>query len=609
MFQRHRLVSLRFVFSPTAARCDLHRVGIKAGGATAIARRINGLFCTFGAYLLLAGLFASVGTAQTLIRHNPMETVAKDSPSDPNVPSGAARAIARFDVVPYQIFSGTFEIGVVAFHIDGVQRVEFEYETLSGPRTVTEAGMRVNPRTGVCEYWTALNASDFADGAVTVKATAYPNSGLTRELSLELYANSRNTLAGRETLYVSLTGDDTTGAGSRARPFRSIRRALTAVAENVARYDGGTIILMDPGSYDMGGTRWPANNNTWITIRPDEGLRRSDVTIVAPTREIIRPNTRRLRFCNLSFDFSKVGHIYKEDAHWQWYDNCRWYQSEGSTATYPVHNWAVRNVGFNGLYVTNCLAEEMLYGFTGCNLVRGSHCRKITGDVFQMSRMVVNCTVDGVDGLALEHHTDLFQYWDQNENVIVYGVKAVNVAAAQNFFFGGVVGTYYRNCAFVNVVVQNVQDRRGPPFTQYQRVHDHVLFMHISNPGQLSGFRDDVDPPCTARNVKFVNCMLEGLSRGRWGSKGLPEGVTVESCHFLQGELHGTRPTTGRISILDGPGSRFIYEGPAATDVLGAGQTIPGFSHPNDGTSEHGAPNRGAFIFDVGVQEADPNAQ
>lgn len=609
MFQRRRLVSLGFFFPHPVGSCEPYRVGTRAGGSRLHSGLHNVLFYFFVACLLLAGPFVSMGTSQTLIKRNPAESVAKDSLSDINVPVAAARAIARFDVVPYQIFSGAFEIGVVAFHIDGIQKVDFEYETLTGPRTVTETSMRINPRTGVCEYWTALNASDFADGPVTVKANVCPNSGLARELSLELYADAHNTLAGKETLYVSLSGDDVTGAGSRARPFGSILRALTAVAGNVARYDGGEVVLMDPGSYDMQGIRSSANNNMWITIRPDEGLLRSDVVIAPRTREFIRTNIRRLRYYNLSFDFSKIGQIYKEDSHWQWYDHCKWYQSEGSTVTYPGHNWAVRNVGFNGLYVTNCVAEEMLYGFAGCNLVRSSHCRQITGDVFQMSRMVVNCTVDGVDGPALEHHTDLFQYWDQNENVIVYGVKAMNVVSAQDFFFGGLVGTSYVNCAFVNVAVHNVQDRRGPPFTQYHHIHDHVLFMHISNPGQLSMFRDDTNTPYTGHNVKFVNCILEGLSRGTWGVMGLPDGVRVESCHFLQGKLQGTRATTGEISILDGPGSRFSYAGAGVTAITGSGQIIPGFSHPNDGTAEHGAPNRGAFIFDVNVQGVDPNAK
>jgi len=381
-------------------------------------------------------------------------------------------------------------------------------------------------------------------------------------------------------------------------PFRSIQRAFIAVTDNVSRYDGSAIILMDPGLYDMKGQRLSAENNLWITIRPDKGLHRDDVIIAPKIRENIRAKIRRLRFSNLTLDFSKIGLIYKEDSHWQWYDNCRWYQSEGPTVSYQGQYWPVRNVGFNGLYVTKSVAEDMLYAFTFCNLVRDSLCRNITGDVFQMGRMVVNCRADGVDGSALEHHTDLFQWWQSNENIIVYGVKATNIAGGQNFFFGG-NDVSYANVAVVNVAVHNTQDRFGPPYTQFQQAHDHVLIMHVSNPGQLSFFREDGEPPYTAHNVKFVNCIFEGLSLARWGVKGLPDGVSVESCHFIRGELHGTMPSTGEIFIVDESGSCFSYEGAGVVNTIGTGQEIPGFSHPNDGAAEHGAPNRGAFAFEV----------
>jgi len=376
------------------------------------------------------------------------------------------------------------------------------------------------------------------------------------------------------------------------------------LTENVSRYDGSAIVLMDPGLYDMKGPGLSAENNTWITIRPDEGLNRDEVVISPKIRENIRTKIRRLSFSNLTLDFSKIGQIYKEDVHWQWYDNCRWYQSEGPTVSYPGQNWLVRNVGFNGLYVTNSVAEDMLYAFTFCNIVRGSLCRNITGDVFQMGRMVVNCRADKVDGTALEHHTDLFQWWQSNENIIVYGVKATNIAGAQNFFFGG-VDVSYVNVAVVNVAVQNTQDRFGPPFTQFGNRHDHVLMMHVSNPRQLSFFREDVEHPYTAHDVRFVNCIFEGLSLSRWGTKGLPEGVSVESCHFIRGDPKGTRPSTGEISIIDGSGSFFSYEGAGVANTVGKGREIPGFSHPNDGAAEHGVPNRGAFAFEVVEREAE----
>ncbi len=597
MFHNQRSDLSKEVLSCSVVWRRLGYIRLKAAAKGLFAGLAIAPFFVFTMYLLLAdpsGAFFEKAYGGT-----------NEFVSDGNAPGATAQAIARFDVVPYQVFHDNFEIGVIAFHYNGIQRVEFEYETHSGVQSVDKTVMSLNSRTGVCEYWTSLNATDFEDGLVAVKATVYPNNGIERELTLELYADSGKTLRRKKALHVSLDGSDESGEGSQARPFRSIRRALIAVGENVSRYDGSEIILMDPGLYDLKGPGLSAENNMWITIHPDKSLHRDEVVIAPQIRENIRTQIRRLRFSNLTFDFSKVGLIYKEDTHWHWYDNCHWYQSEGPNILYEGQYWPVRNVGFNGFYVTDSVAEDMLYGFTFCNLVRDSHCRNITGDVFQMSRMVVNCTVDEVDGTALEHHTDLFQWWRSNENIIVYGVKATNIAGAQNLFLGGGTGVPYVDIAVVNVAVQNTQDRSEPPFTQFQGGQKHALFMHVANPGQKSYFREDAEPPYTAQDVKFVNCIFETLSLARWGAKGLPDGVSVESCHFVRGDLHGTRPSAGDISVVDGPASSFSYEGPGVADIMGTGTDIPGFSHPNDGTVEHGAPSRGAFQFEVIEEEVE----
>ena len=43
----------------------------------------------------------------------------------PNMAGFDAKSIARWDVVPYQTFSNEFHIGVVAFHMNGIDRVDF----------------------------------------------------------------------------------------------------------------------------------------------------------------------------------------------------------------------------------------------------------------------------------------------------------------------------------------------------------------------------------------------------------------------------------------------------------------------------------------------------
>lgn len=90
---------------------------------------------------------------------------------NPQMPGYDAKAIARWDVVPYQTFDGDLHIGVVAFHMNGIDRVEFSVD--GGPWTPVYE-MKLNPHSDVWEYTATLRASLFADGPVEVRAIAWP---------------------------------------------------------------------------------------------------------------------------------------------------------------------------------------------------------------------------------------------------------------------------------------------------------------------------------------------------------------------------------------------------------------------------------------------------
>jgi len=98
----------------------------------------------------------------------------------PSQPGYDARAIARWDVVPYQAFDDEFKIGVVAFHRDGIHRVDFSVE---GGEVVSVYQPTLNDRTGVVEYWATLDASRMDDGVFEVRAIVYPNTGEPRVLA------------------------------------------------------------------------------------------------------------------------------------------------------------------------------------------------------------------------------------------------------------------------------------------------------------------------------------------------------------------------------------------------------------------------------------------
>ena len=118
----------------------------------------------------------------------PPETVPVDVPMDALKPGAGRIALARWDVVPLQLVGGDFEVGVVAHHLYGIDRVEFALP--DGSRRTVHEPTR-NPRTGAIEYWTLADAADYADGPMTIEATAYPRAGVPRELDpLTLVANA-----------------------------------------------------------------------------------------------------------------------------------------------------------------------------------------------------------------------------------------------------------------------------------------------------------------------------------------------------------------------------------------------------------------------------------
>lgn len=90
-----------------------------------------------------------------------------------------AKAMARWDVVPYQTFDGDFNVGVVAFHINYIDRVEF---SVNGGPWLPVYTMSMNSQINVVEYWATLRASDFTDGPLELRAVAYPKVGIPRVL-------------------------------------------------------------------------------------------------------------------------------------------------------------------------------------------------------------------------------------------------------------------------------------------------------------------------------------------------------------------------------------------------------------------------------------------
>lgn len=518
-----------------------------------------------------------------------------------------ARAIARFDVVPGRTFDGEFRIGVVAFHINGIDRIEFSAE---GGKWASVTEPTTNSRTGVREYTATIDAKDYNDGAVEVRAIAYPVAGKPRVLEpLFLYANANGSVSGPEYFVDPANGSDS-NAGTRSAPLKTIARAFLCVRDNSRAIGGaGTITLLREATYDLPnyGSDWATidgsprpiavDNDAWLEVRADSGLSRDKVILAPSSRQLFRPHVKRLKLEGVTLDFGKIEQVYTDgDGSRVWFDGCRWTDSNGWAATYMRTRSPVRASKYHsGSYVTGCLVRDQLYGFTDQALVRDSRLEKISGDALQNSRLVLNVTVDTMDGTVLSHHSDLLQYFGHHENVIVFGVKAMNVKSVQNFFLDHYESSF-TDCAFVNVAVDNHQ--QSTPFTQFNAANEHVLFLHVSNPGQAMLFRDDFsgDKQYTAKNVAFVNCVIERLSRGS-RQDGLPSGVSVSNCQFVNGSALGTLATSGSVTLTDGTDALFGYSGTGVSGLSSSGKLIPDLLVPDWKYGSGTKPNRGAFPF------------
>jgi hypothetical protein len=93
--------------------------------------------------------------------------------------------IAGWNWVPWQEVAPGMHLGVVAFHIDGIDRVEFDFGEACGIVAIAEATL--NDGTGTIEYHAAV-----PEGATQVNAIVYGRRGPPRELGVREFNPPRD---------------------------------------------------------------------------------------------------------------------------------------------------------------------------------------------------------------------------------------------------------------------------------------------------------------------------------------------------------------------------------------------------------------------------------
>jgi hypothetical protein len=485
-----------------------------------------------------------------------------------------ARPVARWDVVPDQRIDSAFNVGVVAFHVEGVE-VEFR---VNGTLVHTAPAPTLNPRTGVWEFWFALDPTAYADGPVTVTARAICLNNIAANPaydlpSLNLYANTGGTLGSTVVKWADAVGGLDTNPGTEAAPYQTLNKAVSNTPP------GGTVYLK-AGVYSgqaMGGGNTRAY---WTTVAAAEGLGWDDVEISEG-----RPSTDRLRLKNLSIFTTNTSGGYatilmgENGGNVIWLDNVKAWNKNG--------RYAASTVVFGnryGAYVTGGLTTEVANG-TGGSIIRGHTLDTITSDAFTGGgRLVVNSSCDGIDPGTTGAHPDFHQSYavapDFVENVILYNVRGYACKSQ------GLFGSRLRNSAFVNVLFERTTDTVMN--SQYSGPVHNVLFLHMNIINQTWLWREaDFD----AEDVHVINSVFGSMST--YNNPPL-DGLYIDTNHFSGSSNMGTNVTTGSPEYVSPAGRD--YRLLATSPARGTGLVLQCVPADIDGTPYHASsPNRGCY--------------
>lgn len=481
------------------------------------------------------------------------------TPQPPTVGSGPgsdAKAIARFDVAPYQRFTETFGLGVIAFHINEIDRVEFSAD--GGPWVaVTE--MTINPRTNVGEYWANLSAEDCGQGLVEIRAVAYPNVGRPRVLpSLYLFADPDDN-APSIVRYIGPSGSDSSGDGSASNPYRTARKAGRSIqsASGDGTADGGVIYALAGNNILESGGSSVTTRDRYVTIMPAPGLTRSQVNITSGGGGL---ETKLLRLLNVTvragihsgFSADEItsgdeeGHLLAE--------NCL-FQGDGNNTEVGALGF-VGETRYTGYYVLDSEIRDERHGLHRAGLLRNVHCYNIGSDPFQNSRFLVNCSVDGIENNS-GWHPDVMQWTQTGSNVIIYGVRAINVKGQGIFAKPTTLALH--DVALINVMIEESASYKS----EWEPNSNHLLIWNcsmIDHTLQWTG--------TNATNVSIRNNYFDKIV----GS--IPSSAEIDNNHFRTGTPRGSNSTTGGTTSS-------IFENPSNGDYAPAsGSIIEGPSRP-----------------------------
>lgn len=413
---------------------------------------------------------------------------------EPSVPGFGARAIARWSEVPNRQITDILLIGVVAFHRNGIDRVEFSAN--AGP-WIASSVPSLNPQNGIAEYLVSLDPASVSDGLVEVRAIVYPKTageprvlaGALRQSptqppplngahSMFVWTNAGGSFS-REPVYVAMTGDDTAGTGAADSPFRTLSRATQWLSAMHGSLDGCEVRLY-AGEYSAdlrfpNGWQFGTADDRWFTIAAAPGVASTDVVLVhSPKNNRIR--NLHLRDLVLRGSGSVGGGAVvvgeENNGNMVWIERCKALNIEGRHGAGQI----VGTLTAARAYWTESDVSDIRKGPGGAALVRSCLISRIGEDALNAVGLAVNVVIDDVDRGATDWHPDVFQFFGPGatfDNYIIFGVECRNINA-QGLFVKGV--GLLQNMAVVNLLLD---PESGINFvSQLEAPVSHLIIAH-----------------------------------------------------------------------------------------------------------------------------------
>ena len=472
------------------------------------------------------------------------------------------KAIARWSCPPLQ--SADLSIGVVAFHKNGIDRVEFSANNGQVIQVFTPSK---NPSTGVSEYFVYVDPTNMVSGQlVEVRATIYPTDGIPRVLqgSLDGICNdtpkrlsfrdghhsifvTKNEV--RATAWVAVDGNDTTGTGTITNPYATIQKAAAKLHTQNANNASNCKIFLKAGEHSIGGaTPNPITSYGWLTIESGSGFSKDNVSIINCTPAGLR--TKFLRFHNVKFDGTTTGfngiRTNNMMDSYLWVDRC------DLTTSYPTVNpnqvGGLATNGWMGVYATESHAYDTGFSFRAAQLVRNCVARNIGETPIGGDATVINFTCDNYIRFEMDHADMIHWFWntpEPRENRIIYGLNA-NRFSCQSIYTEPLLTGAQRldNLAIVNYHHSKGNiDAAGSWITMD---FNHLLLWNVQIPDQVfritsANSSRSSDGIFTGTNLDVRNCIFKSLHGDLNGVLGAG---TWKHIHLLE-PVYGYRVPVG----------------------------------------------------------------